>query len=168
MLRNRISTRRRPTRRTFAISMAVLLGLAVATPALAGGLLRSGKTETESEKPTWAVPAKRQPVEGEGTDALQARLSNAEMRVKEAMQNAAAADYQYTRARTRRYPRGEALQEIKDRVGKMQSELTEAENDFMGLVEEARREGMPMGTLMPYMDFSDQIRKNQSARAAGK
>jgi len=134
--------------------------LLVASPAIAGGFLDNSAPE-ETEKPTWAVPAKRLPVEGEGVDAMEARLQNAEMRLQEARQNAAAAEWAYTRARTRRYPRGEALQEIENRMAEMNAELESARSEFVALVEEARRAGVPAGTLMPYMDLADEIRRGQ-------
>lgn len=166
MTRRSATKSARTASRLLIVGLAAAIGLTLATAA-ESGILKSGQGSTKSEKPTWAAPAKRMPVEGEGTDALEARLQNAEMRVREAMQNAAAADYNYTRARTRRYPRGEALQEIKDRVVEMRDELVAAENDFMSMVDEARAGGVPMGTLMPYMDLSDEIKKNQATRAAG-
>ena len=42
---------------------------------------------------------------GDDVEALTAQLKNAEMRVREAWQNAEAAESDYSRARTRRYPR---------------------------------------------------------------
>lgn len=150
------------TRRRLVTALAgSVLGTVLAVPALAGGFLDES-TPKEPEKPTWAVPAKRLPVEGEGVDAAEARLKNAEMRLREAEQNADTAEWAYTRARTRRYPRGEALQEIEDRVTKTKEELAAARQEFVELVETSRREGMPAGTLMPYMDIADEIRRKQS------
>lgn len=141
------------------------LGLALGGPALADGYL-DNDTPKEPTKPEWAVPAKRLPVEGEGVDASEAKLKNAEMRLREAQQNATTAEWAYTRARTRRYPRGDALMEIQQRAADMKKELADAEREFMDTVEAARRDGVPAGTLMPYMDIADQIRRDQAARQA--
>jgi len=152
-------------RRVARMLASVGLGLVLATPALAGGFLDDDAPK-ETARPEWATPAERVPVEGEGADAAEAQLKNAEMRLREAQQNAATAEWAYTRARTRRYPRGEALQEIETRMADMKKELAEAEREFMNTVEAARREGVPAGTLMPYMDLADQLRREQAARPA--
>jgi hypothetical protein len=157
----------RVTRRGRAIARVIgcaTLGLALAAPGFAGGFLDTSEPK-DPEQPTWAAPAKRLPVEGEGADAAEAKLKNAEMRVREAQQNAATAEWAYTRARTRRYPRGEALEEIRTRLAEMNDELVTAEREFVDIVEEARRAGVPAGTLMPYMDLADEIRRDQALRA---
>ncbi len=137
-------------------AFALIPAVALATPALAGGFLDNSKPE-EPVKHTWAVPAKRMPVEGDGTDAMVARLENARMRVEESQQNVETARFDLGRARTRRYPRGDKLKEIQDRVVDMVEERDAARSDFVELVTEARAAGVPAGTLMPYMDLSDEI-----------
>ncbi len=148
-----------------ATTLAALL-LVVPTGAGAGGFLSPG-TQNAGEappKPEYAVPAKRMEVSGEGTDAIVAQLKNAQMRVHESRQNAETAEYDLQRARTRRYPRGEALEKLRIQVVDMGSERVAAEQEFTALVEEARRAGVPMGTLAPYMDFADQIRAGQTGK----
>ena len=137
--------------------------VSLAAPAtFAGGFLEagSGKPKTQ-ETPTWAAPAARQPVEGEGVEALAAELHNAELRVLEAMQNAETARYQLGRARTRNYPRGEALEELKQQDQEARRERATAAGDFSTLVERARQEGVPMGTMARYMDLDDRLRKER-------
>lgn len=163
----RVTRHTRVTRHARGLARAIgcaALGLVLAAPGFAGGFLDTSEP-SDPEQPTWAAPAKRLPVEGEGADAAEAKLKNAEMRVREAQQNAATAEWAYTRARTRRYPRGEALEEIRTRMAEMNDELATAEREFVDLVEEARRAGVPAGTLMPYMDLADEIRRNQALRA---
>ena len=148
-----------PARGAQVALLAVAAALLVAPAAHAGGYLESGKPASSS-RPTWAVPGERVPVEGEGEDARLAQLENARMRVQEAQQNQATAEWTYTRARTRRYPRGDALQEIINRVVEMNRERAEAETEFVALVEQARQAGVPAGPLSPYMDLADEIRRN--------
>jgi hypothetical protein len=139
----------------------------VAPAALAGGFLEAGGgNEKSNEAPTWAVPAARKPVEGEGTEALAAELHNAELRVQEALQNAETAAYQLKRARTRSYPRGQALEDLKRQDQETRRERTAAANEFSALVERARRAGVPMGTLSRYMDLDDRIQKERAASGA--
>ena len=139
------------------------VALSLASGAMADGFL-DNSTPDEPRKPTWAVPAKRMPVEGTGGSAAEAELRNAKMRLLEARQNADTAMWSYTRARTRRYPRGEALVKIRNRLAEMNNELTAAENDFVAFVEKARQSGVPAGTLLPYMDIADEIRRAERSK----
>lgn len=151
-----------PTKRILqAVRAAILCGIALglAAPVQAGGYLDNSEPKT-SDKPTWAVPAKRMPVEGDDTDAMMAELHNAELRVREAQQNEETARWTYTRARTRNYPRGEALVEVRTRLTEMEKERAEAEKSFVDLVERARTAGVPFGTLSSYMDLAEQIQSN--------
>lgn len=163
MTRNRVTS----TRRSLGVAAGLIASATLLAPAaLAGGFLDNSQPNQPS-KPSWAAPAKRMPVEGEGTAAMEAQLENAEARLREAIQNAATAEYQYTRARTRRYPRGDALQEIKNRVAEMNKERNDAERDFIATVDEARAGGVPAGTLMHYMDLADEIRAGASRGSGG-
>jgi hypothetical protein len=142
-----------------AAGLTGLLTLVVSTVS-AGGFLSPGRQETESiGKPTWAVPAARKPVEGEaeGTEAIEAELFNAELRITEAMQNAETAAYQYKRARTRNYPRGDALQALKVQAQETSGERSAAADEFSDIVERARRDGVPMGTLTHYLDLDERL-----------
>jgi hypothetical protein len=66
----------------------------------------------------------------------------------------------------RRYPRGEPFFEIRDRVTFLEAERDAAEVEFVALVERTRRDGMPAGTLSPFMDFSDEVRRDRASRSA--
>jgi hypothetical protein len=134
----------------------------VAPAAWAGGYLKPGTSGETKQAPTWAAPAARMPVEGEEGEAIAAELHNAEQRVLEALQNAETADYQLTRARTRNYPRGEGLQTLKVQDQDARRERNAAANDFSALVERARREGVPMGTLSRYMDLDDRLKRERA------
>jgi hypothetical protein len=157
-----------------AILFGVLLAglsLMAGGAALAGGFQSNrspGESTTSTQKtppPAYAAPAARMPVEGDEDQMMAAELANAEMRVKEAMQNVEAAQANLTRARTRRYPRGAALEEIRTNLSDSQRERDTAQNDFLKLVEKARQAGMPAGTMMRYMDLADRVRQDQQARA---
>ena len=149
----------------------ILVAVSIVCPgaAAAGGFLSPGKTDADEASPKreYVAPAKRMDVQGDGVDALIAELKNAEMRVREAWQNAWTAEEEYTRARTRRYPRGTALEEIKQRTYDMGREQIAAEQEFSKLVEKARRGGVPMGTLSPFMDLDREIGRRQQSRQGG-
>jgi len=130
--------------------------LTAASGAGAAGFLSNTEPKSE-ETPSFAAPAARKPVEGEDEDALAAGLYNASLAVKESRQNAETAQYAYTRARTRGYPRGEKLQAIKDRLVKMERERDEAERSFLAAFEKARGGGVPAGVLSPYYDLEEEI-----------
>ena len=128
-----------------------------ASVALAGGFL-SPRSSASEQRPTWAVPAKRLEVSGlSEEEAPLARLENARMRLMEAEQNAAVAHFNLTRARTRRYPRGEALKELQERQAAWQREQREAETDFLRVLGEARRRGVGSGRLLPFDEIADEI-----------
>jgi hypothetical protein len=128
-----------------------------ASLAMAGGFL-SPRSSASEERPTWAVPAKRLEVSGlSEEEAPLARLENARMRLLEAEQNAAAANFNLTRARTRRYPRGEALRALQERQAAWQLEQREAETDFLRVLGEARRQGVGSGRLLPFDEIADEI-----------
>jgi hypothetical protein len=151
--------------------LASILGLLLALPAAGGGFLENSKPNDNSkakevQRPEYAVPAARKPVEGDAFAAWEAQLHNARLRVEEAQQNHTAADYALTRARTRRYPRGEALDQLRAQTADLLREQAAAETDFNQLLEDARRAGVPAGVLMDYMDFGDEIQRRQAARDA--
>ena len=116
--------------------------------------------------PTWMEPGEPIPIEGSGWTPVIARLENGKARVQRAWHNVATAQLLLTHARIRRYPRGEPLFEIRDRVIFLEAERDSAENEFVTLVEQTRRDGMPAGTLSSFMDFSDEIRRDRAKRAA--
>jgi len=148
-------------------SLAIAIALALAASADAGGILKPGTQSNDSvkKKPEFVAPAARKPVEGDGDDVIQARLHNAELEVREAHQNTEAAEWGYNRARTRRYPRGEALQALRDRRDSMRQDRDVAEQSFTRMVDEARRSGVPIGTLSNYMDLVDEIERQRKVRA---
>jgi hypothetical protein len=156
------------------LSGVLLAGLSLMAggAALAGGF-QTTRTPEQTTPPkqktpprTYAAPAARMPVEGDEDQMMAAELGNSEMRVKEAMQNVEAAQANLSRARTRRYPRGAALEEIRTHLSDSERERDTAQNDFLKLVETARQAGMPAGTMMRYMDLADRVRQDQQARAA--
>ena len=104
----------------FVLVLVAAFGMAVGL-AQAGGFLQP-RTSAAEERPQWAVPEKRLEVTGSDEQATLARLENARMRLLEAQQNAQTANFLLTRARTRRYPRGEALRQIQDQVAQWNQE----------------------------------------------
>jgi hypothetical protein len=142
-----------------------IFALLLALPAAGGGFLDNSKP-AQAEPPEYAAPAARKPVEGDDNAAWEAQLHNAKLRVEEAHQNYTAADYALTRARTRRYPRGDALEAMRSQTADLRREQAAAEADFSNVLEDARQSGVPAGVLMDYMDFDDEIRRRQASREA--
>ncbi|HIF97549.1 MAG TPA: hypothetical protein EYQ54_11075 [Myxococcales bacterium] len=116
--------------------------------------------------PTWIEPGEPIPVEGAGWTPVVATLENAQARVRRSWHNVATAQWLLTRAKIRHYPRGEPFFEIRDRVIFLEAERESAENEFVALVEQSRRDGIPAGTLSSFWDFSDEIRRDRATRKA--
>jgi hypothetical protein len=149
------------------LALVPMMDLATPSEARAGGFLEESKPKNINT-PTYVEPAEREAVEGDGTAPLEAELSNAKLRVSEAIQNADAAEYNVTRARTRRYPRGEALAELQEGAVETKKERQEALQAFKATLEKARQGGVPAGLLMPYLDYSDWLDQQAAAAAAPK
>jgi len=147
------------------INTSLGLSLLLAPAALADGYLASRVPEPTSP-PTWAEPGEPIPLEGTGWTPVVAALANAEARVRRAWHNVVTAKKILTRAKTRRYPRGEPFIEVRERVVSLEAERKAAETEFVTLVEQSRRDGMPAGTLSPFMDFADEIDRDRARRAA--
>jgi len=134
----------------------------IGTVAMTAGLAQAGgflqpQTSASEQRPQWAVPEKRMEVTGVDEQASLARLENARMRLLEARQNAQTASFLLTRARTRRYPRGEALRQIQDQVAQWNQEEQEAQTAFRSLLGQARRQGIGPGLLRPFTELAEQI-----------
>ncbi len=148
-----------------AMGIGALVAASVAAGASADGYL--GSRVPEPTPPLyWEEPGEPIPVEGTGWTPVIAELENAEARIRRAWHNVATAQVLLTHARVRRYPRGEPFFEIRDRVTFLEAERDTTEAEFLALVERTRRGGMPAGTLSPFMDFSDEIRRNRASRDA--
>jgi hypothetical protein len=136
----------------------------------AGGVSADGYLGSQIPKPvpppTWIEPGEPIPVEGTGWTPVVAALENAQARVRRSWHNVATAQSLLTHARIRRYPRGEPFFEIRDRVIFLEAERESAENEFVALVEQSRRDGMPAGTLSSFWDFADEIRRDRASREA--
>ena len=143
--------------------MALVVG--VGFPALANPFLGS-RYPAPQPNPTWIEPGEPIPVEGVGWTPVRIKLENSEARVRRSWHNLATAQILLTHARVRRYPRGEPFFKIRDRVIFLESERTASETQFLELVQQARRGGMPAGTLSPFMDFSAEIERDRKLRAS--
>jgi hypothetical protein len=143
---------------------------ALSTALLAAGAVGDGFLGSRVPPPApplvWEEPGEPIPVEGTGWTPVVAELENAEARIRRAWHNVATAQVLLTHARVRRYPRGEPFFEIRDRVTFLEAERDAAEVEFVALVERTRRDGMPAGTLSPFMDFSDEVRRDRASRSA--
>jgi hypothetical protein len=160
---NHVNLRRRLAAKAAVGSMLCLLALAVlssASDARAAGFLDNSAPK-KTEKPTYAAPAARKPVEGDGSEALETALYNANLRVQEARQNYETARYSLKRSRHSNYPRGAALEALRVRVADMEKERDAAEKDFLAAYDEARRGDVPAGVLMSYDDLEEELQRGR-------
>jgi hypothetical protein len=106
--------------------------------------------EADADAPEWQPPAcdgvevdlgSRPPASD--VDGWRGELQNAEAALDKARTKLAAADAEYTYARNRKAPRGEALKQIIDVRDKARKEFASARCSLPARVEEARRLGVP-------------------------
>ncbi len=107
----------------------------------------------DAKKPAFV---KRQPP-AEAPAAIQEDAENWPARLEAGAQELTAAraavqdlEQQLRNARQRRYPRGAAREKLRQDLARAQAVLDEAERYFPELLDEARRDGVPAGTLYPY------------------
>jgi hypothetical protein len=81
------------------------------------------------------------------TAAWEVRLSEAQARITTARERAESSERALTRARHRKHPRGEALDELVAAAGDARKELAAAEAELPALVEQARAAGVEPGVL---------------------
>ena len=84
------------------------------------------------------------------TDAWRNRISAAYEEVADAQLRAETARNTYQDWRQRKYPRGMRKKELVREVDDAQQAVLEAEASFAGLLEQARRDGVPPGVLRDY------------------
>jgi hypothetical protein len=83
-------------------------------------------------------------------DAWPARISAAYQQVADAHQRAETAHNTYQDWRQRKYPRGMRKEELVREVDDADRAVLEAEAKFAGVLEQARRDGVPPGVLREY------------------
>ena len=83
-------------------------------------------------------------------DAWRTRISAAYQQVADAHQRAETARNTYQDWRQRKYPRGMRKKELVREVDDADRAVLEAEASFAGLLEQARRDGVPPGVLRDY------------------
>ena len=160
-----LPSRKGPGGTTLAAWILAALFAGVSFQALANPFLGS-RYPAPQPNPSWSEPGEPIPVEGTGWTPVLAKLENSEARVRRAWHNLATAQVLLTHARVRRYPRGEPFFKIRDRVIFLEAERTSSETQFLELVQQSRRAGMPAGTLSTFMDFSDEIERDRKQRAS--
>jgi hypothetical protein len=143
------------------LAIVPLADVAAPVDAHAGGFLQE-TAPRNTDRQEYVVPAKRQDVQGEGLDAIEAELSNAQLEVSEAIQNEEAAARILKRARHRNYPRGAALEQLRTDSAETRKERSTAEQGFRATLQQARQAGVPNGTLMDYVDYADWLDQQQS------
>ncbi|MEE3327701.1 MAG: hypothetical protein VX252_10220 [Myxococcota bacterium] len=89
------------------------------------------------------------------------RLSEAESRLDESRKA-------LRKARQRRYPRGEALEELRQRARDNEYERVQAENAFLRRIEQARREEEETREWSAYLDRAEEIEEARLLRAQSR
>jgi hypothetical protein len=120
----------------FGIALGVALGILFAPPAPSfGEPAKAGESEELSSvtEDAW--------IDRIETAAAQLEKTRAQLRANEGA---------LTRARHRRYPRGDALQTLETSVEVGRAALEAAEAELPELLEQARRAGVPPGTLLRF------------------
>jgi chromosome segregation ATPase len=91
------------------------------------------------------------PSEAESNDAAwAARLAEAKARLVAARGNVAESEAALSRARHRRQPRGEALDDLESALAEARDELAAASEELPELLEQARRDGVSPGVLREF------------------
>jgi chromosome segregation ATPase len=116
------------------IGLGVVLALSFAAAFAAGG---------DPAKPNEDTGAASEQV----TAAWEARLSEAQARITTARERAESSERALTRARHRKYPRGESLDRLVAAADDARADLAAAEAELPALVEQARAAGVEPGVL---------------------
>ena len=157
-------------RHAFSIEPALAIGFLVfclwgAHTAAADSFLESsmGNSEAKSEL---NLQNESTPHAGGQPENQVARLSHAQERLDKAELYEVTALKSLRKARKRNYPRGPALEELRQNAARSQVERDAAEENFLRLVEGARRDGLPTRFLSSFLDRAEQIESLRAARAA--
>jgi len=132
---------------------ALLRATSIACALLVGAVGWARLAPAHAE-PAKAEPAKAEPVElaPEVVAGWVERLEEAQAKLAKTRTKLAADEAALSRARHRRYPRGDALDELEVAVRQGRRDLADAEAALPALLEEARRAGVPAGARMRFED----------------
>lgn len=136
---------------------------------LAGTALAGESAESSQDRPAaqpdWARIAESTPRAGVGEwQVMVTELARSEKRTREAEQEVAAARALLRKARQRRYPRGNALAELREKADRNEAKRDAAELSFLEQVTLARRAGVPAGLLSDFLDRAEQIESLRDGR----
>lgn len=95
-------------------------------------------------------PAAPAPASDTLTQAWRERISTAQQQVADAQLRAETARNTYQDWRQRKYPRGVRKEELVREVADADQAVRDAEASFAGLLEQARRAGVPPGVLRDF------------------
>ena len=156
-------------RHPLSIEPALAIGFLVfclwgAHTAAADGFLESSGGNSEA-KSGLNAQSESTPHTGGHQENLVTRLSHAQERLDKAELYEVTALKSLRKARKRNYPRGPALEELRQNASRSEVERDAAEENFLGLVEGARREGLSTRFLSSFLDRAEQIESLRAARA---
>lgn len=99
------------------------------------------------------------------TDSRPASVSDAHTRLTEAELNFEESRKALRKARQRRYPRGQALEDLRQRARQAAAALDQAEDDFLLQVHEAQRQGETAGQWIAFLDQAEELENTRRLRA---
>lgn len=97
--------------------------------------------------PAWPGDPAGAPSAEQLAAAWEAKLAEAQARIAQARDQVEARERALTRARHRKYPRGDAFEELVKAADDARAELADAEADLPALLEQARAAGVEPGVL---------------------
>lgn len=132
------------------------LGGALTTPARGETGPSSTKRATASDQGSGAMIA---------TDSRPASVSDAQTRLTKAELNFEESRKALRKARQRQYPRGQALEDLRQRARHSEQALNEAEETFLLRVQEAQRQGETTEQWFAFLDQAEEIKNTRRLRA---
>ena len=98
------------------------------------------------------------------TDSRPVSVSDAHTRLTEAELNFEASRKALRKARQRRYPRGQALEDLRQRARHAAAALDQAEDDFLLQIHDAQRQGEPAEEWVAFLDQAEELENTRRSR----
>ena len=136
-----------------------LLIFCLLTSALADHGLADSRPSVETlPSGTWNQPSQRE------DHLILDELRQLEKKITEAQTERVSSRTKLRKARQRRYPRGQALDDLRKNAQEDEIRMEKLENLFLHLVEGARRQGVPLAALSPFLDRAEALEDDRTLR----
>lgn len=155
-------------RQPFCVRLIQAIGFLVPCVWLAGTAAAAGFLEftgpSSEARSELNVPSESTPRTGSEQSPMLAQLAGAQERLDEAERREARALKSLRKARQRKRPRGSPLEELRRNVSRSEVEREAAEENYLHLVESARRKGLQARFLSGFLDRAEQIESLRASR----